>query len=462
VPSRLYTSDFFSTFKSRLEAIPMQALLLSSPADPEIETTVRRHAGEIQEISGDSIVVMVPIDSSAAWVREYGGLPSVPWERSPAAWTLLGQFVSLAGVRWDELPALVVGRSVFSGPRLVMSTSSAHLLDQLRALAVVVRDKGRGPLAPNIRRVLRASVPEQFLRSRTVTTRVSADIVDSALASLAGVIAHGEPPPYREPLEMASRRESTSPSFDDVSHSRAFREVEGVAFQRASRDEAKPRRRTLRARRVTEVAQAAKRSVQQAPVLSPALESVVMQLDDAGRSFLLTALSVATMLGDLGFEADYGAAGLPLCNLFERQLNLAPVQIARSSRGVPMPERYVRFDPGLPAGRAVVDTSISEPLRHVDINQFDPDSPLGYHRFLTVGESRHLLRVMIQDRELRGLTHIDEIASLEDVARKVGAIRNRHAHTVPMSREAWMRLRELVLDSGILKSLVEMAGPLRI
>jgi hypothetical protein len=441
MPSRLYGSDYFSAFRARLEAIPVQALLLSSPSENEIASVVRRHAGEIQAITGDSVTVMVPIDAAAPWVQSLSGLPS-RLDRSPTAWILFGHFVALADVRWDELPALVVGRSAFTGSRLVMRTSAAYLLDQLRAVAVVSLEKGRSVRVPHLRRALRDHLPEQFGRPRTVTTSASADVVDSTLESLAGVFAFGDLPQLR-PFESS------------------FHFVAPVVNSRLSDLEEHRPRTALRTTRVANVAQAARQSVKQMPVVPPELEAVWVKLDAAGRSFLLTALAVAGMLGDLDFEADYGAAGLPLCNLFERLLNLAPVQLARQGRGVPMPARYVRFDPELPAGRGVVNTSKTEAVRYVDINQFDPDSPSGQHRFLTVGESRHLLRVMTTDRELRGPVHLAEITALEKVARKVGAIRNRHAHTVPMTHDAWMHVRELVLGSGVINALLAMADPLQ-
>src|SRR5688572_20256812 len=128
MPIRFHNSDYFSTFKARLEAVPVQAPLLSSPADREIASVIRDHGEDVQAITGESVTVLVPIDAAAPGVRKFSGLTS--WHRSPAAWALLGQFLTLAGVRWDELPALVVGRSVFTGPRLVVPTSGPHLLDQ--------------------------------------------------------------------------------------------------------------------------------------------------------------------------------------------------------------------------------------------------------------------------------------------------------------------------------------------
>lgn len=419
MPSRTHDANYFARFKDRLASIPVQALLLCSPADEELRSVILREAERIQAITDDHVAVLVPLADTAPWVAQSSKIPTA-WHRLPAAWAMLGQFVSLAGVRWDELPALVIGRSAFTGQRLILKTSAEILIDQLRTVVTVSKDMGSTVRVATVRRALREQGEEPF-SSRTLAKSTPDDVVNAALASVAGVVAFGEAP-------VAERR---------------ARRVETVA------------------NRLAMTTQAAMQSVQTPFALSEELESVAQKLDDACRTFLYTAMVLERVVADLPFEPDFGAAGLPLCNVLERLLNLGPVQVARNNRGVPMPPRYTLFDPELPAGKALVDTSNGERRRFVDINQIDPHSPVGHHRFLTIGESRHVVHAMTADRRLRGACLPDKLNAIEQAAREIGAIRNQHAHAVPMGRGAWLHVRERMLDSGVLEVLVEMAEALR-
>jgi|GEM_PF-4635918 len=439
MPSRTHDANYFARFKDRLASIQVQALLLHSPADEELRSVIRREAERIQAITGDHVAVLVPLADTAPWVAQSSKIPAA-WHRLPAAWTMLGQFVSLAGVRWDELPALVIGRSPFTGQRLILKTSAETLIDQLRTVATVSKDMGSTVRVASVRRALREQGEERF-SSRTLAKSTPDDVVNAALASVAGVVAFGEAP-------VAERR---------------ARRVESVPLEFAVHSylEQSGRSEPAVANRLAMTTQAAMQSVQTPFTLSEELESVAQKLDDACRTFLYTAMVLEKALADLPFEPDFGAAGLPLCNVLERLLNLGPVQVARNNRGVPIPPRYTLFDPDLPAGKALVDTSKGERRRFVDINQIDPHSPVGHHRFLTIGESRHVIHAMTTDRRLRGACLPDQLNAIEQAAREIGAIRNQHAHAVPMGRGAWLHVRECMLDSGVLEVLVEMAEALR-
>lgn len=441
MPSRVYDAEYFTRSKARLASVPLQVLLLHSPADEEIGSVIHNDAERIQAMTGEDVTVLVPIDATAPWVAQVSMAPTA-WNRSPAAWTMLGQFVSLAGVRWDELPALVIGRSPFTGRRLIVRTSAASLVDQLRTVASVSKEMGLDVRVAGVRRALRQRHGEQRLSSRTVSKSAPDQVVDAALASVAGVVAFGETPKLEQ---RADWFESSPIEFAVYSRS----------FEQPTRSE------PLLVTRLAMTTQAAIQSVRITPPVPEELDRLAQRLDDACRTFLYTALVLERPLEDLPFDPDFGAAGLPLCNLLERLLNLGPVQVARNSRGVPMPPRYTMFDPELPAGKALVDTSKSERSRYVDINQVDPHSPVGHHRFLTIGESRHVVHAMARDSLLRGSCLVEELKAIEQAAREIGAIRNQHAHAVPMGRTAWLHVREFMLDPNVLNHLVEMAEPLR-
>jgi hypothetical protein len=100
--------------------------------------------------------------------------------------------------------------------------------------------------------------------------------------------------------------------------------------------------------------------------------------------------------------------------------------------------------------------------RHVNINDLDPLSPSSGHRFLTIGEAQHLLRVMETDPALRPGLDAERVSHLIASARTIGGIRNQVvAHSRPMAQKAFERLRVLVLESGTVEHLADMAASLR-
>jgi hypothetical protein len=161
-----------------------------------------------------------------------------------------------------------------------------------------------------------------------VRTQTAPALVDRVLASLAGVVAYGEPPSahldvrylYSSSEDVSTERASWPPhTRERVSDPRAF---------------------------ATAAAVKALGSPHQLP---ETLQAVWPQLDDAGRAFLSTTIVVSNALSESGFEVDYAAAGAPLCKLFERLLNLAPVQNRPSESGCSAARTVYRLRPEPPS-----------------------------------------------------------------------------------------------------------------
>ena len=72
-----------------------------------------------------------------------------------------------------------------------------------------------------------------------------------------------------------------------------------------------------------------------------------------------------------------------------------------------------------------------------------------------------MVHAMAADSRLRGTCVVEGLKPIEQAAREIGAIRNQHAHAVPMGRSGWQHVREWMLDPKVLNMLVNMAEPLR-
>jgi hypothetical protein len=442
--ARVYGSDYFQEFRSRLGHIPLQALILFTPVDEPMITMVRRHGDRIQAVTGDHVVALVPIDIATRSTRRRSDVSPPSVARSAGAWALLDQFVSLGGARWDELPALVVGRSALTGSRLVIPTAPAEILSQLEAVANVVRDSTPSAWLQQIRRRISNLSTRARFAPRAVRTITRRETIDGILGSLAGAVAYGQPPQL------------------DVSYMKVvFKDAPPISEPEQAR--LALREKALSTEPRSFATSAAVSAIATPHQLPATVEAVWSQLDDAGRAFLSTAVVVSDALSASTLVLDYAAAAAPLCKLFERQLNLAPVQVARQCRGVPLPERYIIFDPDLSAGSGLVNTDTNDgQRRHVNINQLDPLSPSRGHQFLTVGEAHHLLRVMERDPALRAGLDAERVSHLKETARRIGAIRNQVvAHSRPMPLAAFEHLRTLILESGTIEHLAGLAASLR-
>ncbi|MDP3719492.1 MAG: hypothetical protein Q8T13_17155 [Acidobacteriota bacterium] len=427
--SQLYGPEYFAAFRSRLDQIPLQALVLFSPTDESMMAAIRNDADRIQAVTSESVVVFVPLDMAAAWADAQGTKQKRHEPLSVGSWALLEQFVGIGGARWDELPVVVVGRSAFTGPRLVVPTSPTTVVAQLEVAANVAMKFGEGAGLRPFSLALREVSPDQRFTPRPVRSKNSPEVLDELLASLLGVVSYGEETQFESRAFAASK-------------------LDVVQIQ----DE-----------RRLQSARAAVHALADPPELPEPVTAIWPELDNESRAFLSTVIVVTDALASANLEVDYAAAGLPLCKLFERQLNLAPVQVARRNRGVPLPARYGLFDPDLMAGSGVVDTSraLGQP-QHVNINELDSRSPMAAHQFLTLGQSQHLLRVMGLDCDLGAGLDPELVADLRATTRQVGAIRNHFgAHVAAMPADAFVTLRALVLESGSLVYLAKLAAALR-
>jgi hypothetical protein len=478
---------------------PLQVAILFAPHHKVFRRELARLFAHLDQVTGSALAFFALLDppeewlqtsAAAEWWREYqwrAGSSGFTYDDGP----LIYELTRLFGVRWADLPVLVISTSLWSGDLVICRTEPWLLEDQLTKLASLSR-RSR-PLGPQHLFDLLKELPAtaNAMRRRLGTGQLQR--LREAYDVLSTLMPNGR-------LDRSRFRELTDVALNATRQQLAWLRLEpdplvpmallDEARDSSTRDESAAERHMVEAEAAADrnLQDAAGRLVPPATVAERVREALTRDdlpilelLDDESRVMVETALRVGNFLEREGFESiahnwersgppprvDFAPGAQGIWKAFELEVNLSVVQAARAGRSVRMPDFFARFDPALPVQKAVVYTGGGEARHPKNINQRERSKPRSdRQRFLTLGDSLHVAKAL-HGNPMEAFDRVVVMALGGPLPAKVLAswvaineLRNAGSHVRPISKEEYEQVLHKGLEPDVIGCLARIKGAL--
>lgn len=489
----IYTNIFSDNPKdsAELRRFPIQVAVLYSPGDKIFINAFREVFLELDQITGDELVFFAVLDPPDDWLevaknrtswKEYWGNREVGHSINDRM--LIDEIALRFGVKWSDLPAIVVSTNLWNAEFVTSPTTPDHIIDQLQSLTKLAKKSGDtgdldvGHIHENLQDKFGFPVqyhaPDEGLRrgfsrfyeilnldrqiERNQERRIAQywnDTFWTTVRSVRSAISS-----ISEPLQNIDLRFSAGIDL-------LLRQLTGQLIPFVAYFEKKRERRLgtiLRDRFDLPEAEIFITNVQDR-------DGVTAYLDDESLTMINTALRTGAFLDNqeplkrllqnyrnTPQLEEFSPAGQGLWKAFEREINLSVVQAIRNARTIAMPQFFARYQP-----RFTGNSKIKTP-KPIDVNRLDwEDSTNTRHRFIEIGVALKCVNELSGnpneqfDRTINrclGTSSLPE--ELLNDWHDIVSLRNPSSHTELLSRTGFKEVAKKVLKPKTLQTLMDI------
>lgn len=391
---------------------PIQVAVLFSPTDQDFSQSFKDIFVALDSLTDEKLAFFAVLDPPLDWIKiaEKRGW----WQEyshrigeshfSIKDHVLVREIARLFRIRWDNLPAIVVGTNLWRGEFITSGTSAFHIKRQLEVLTNLVEEWGE----PNIGQIIE-TLQDSF--GFYVMYHPPNDDLRYRFQRFYSILDSGtntnffDQEKYQYTLGLELR--SVNITLSQVRRREDIRETESEST-------------TIATDKIIE--DATGRLVAPATVAMRVFDElnrdrvIVESFDDESLVMIETAIRVGNLLEEMThgknkplllgslwdnwhwkrnktqhkqepfIDLTPGAQGI--WKTFEREINLSVIQAARAARTVKMPELFTLHDKNLPNKQGRVHTG----KKPVNINQLDWEDPTKQkHRFIELGTAWHVI-----------------------------------------------------------------------
>ncbi len=384
---------------------PIQVAVLFSPSDKAFSEAFRSLFIHLDILTGERVAFFAVIDPPRDWLieakkrtwwKEYQGYVGTSGFTVDEDRALASELARMFNVTWSELPVLIASTNLWNAEFAVLPTSQSHIEKQLTVLTDLAKQWG----APTLDQIVQSLEDELGDYYRFYPADLQKRLRFNQVYDILDTLEPNFTDPYRiHPRfwRLARAEVKTSMAIlDDIyqnTNPRLYQDIPSIgeldyAYAEANGHLIIP---------ASVAAKANQLFVEplESDIIDRLEEEAQIMIDTAQFNGGLLNKAIAEGMRDI-HKVDFGGIASEIWRAFELEVNFSLIQAGRKGRSIRMPEDFIRYVPNFPKEKSMVQTGTKpngDPIRK-DINAQNKERKTTQHKFLTLGDSWHIVEAL--------------------------------------------------------------------